>query len=276
MMILDQFLERARLRHEAKLVRDTAGATRDGGRFDHARGRLDVERERLFAQDVLAGFQRRQHVVQVCERRRRDRNGVKLASGEHFGARAKRVRNRSLGSVACGARRRRERDDLETRMRAQRRQVRRDAEPGPDDADADGIHVLVLLDGVDDGAFAILDYGDGLVARLTADATTSAQSYTCAVHGEDRTAVASGENIVELTLYAVDADETSELECKPSPYARYGAINANVPLLMELYDEFVNAIEGRPNALPAFAEALETQRVLEAVGYATPTLPAHA
>lgn len=125
---------------------------------------------------------------------------------------------------------------------------------------------------VDDGAFALLDYGDGLIARLTVDATTSAEGYTCAVHGEDRTAVASGPNIVELTLYAIDPEETSELQCTPSPYASFGSINGNVPLLMELYDEFVNAIEGRPNALPTFGEALETQRVLEAVGYSTPSL----
>jgi len=128
---------------------------------------------------------------------------------------------------------------------------------------------------VDDGAFALLDYGEGLVARLTADATTSAEGYTCAIHGEDRTAVASGPNIAELTLFAIDPEETSELDCKPSPYAGYAAINGNVPLLMELYDEFVNAIEKRPNVLPTFEEALETQRVLEAVGYATPTLPRH-
>lgn len=126
---------------------------------------------------------------------------------------------------------------------------------------------------VDDGAFALLDFGDGLVGRLAADATTSAEGYTCAVHGEDRTAVASGPNIVELTLFSIDSEETSELQCKPSPYASFGSINGNVPLLMELYDEFLNAIDGRPNALPAFEEALATQRVLEAIGYATQTLP---
>jgi hypothetical protein len=43
---------------------------------------------------------------------------------------------------------------------------------------------------------------------------------------------------------------------------------------MELYDEFVKKIEGEPNTLPTFEEALATQRVLESIGYATPTLPA--
>jgi predicted dehydrogenase len=122
---------------------------------------------------------------------------------------------------------------------------------------------------VDDGAFALLDYAEGLVGRLTADGTTVSEGYTCAIHGEERTAVASGPNITELTLYTIEDGETSELECKPSPYAKYAGVNANVPLLMELYDEFVKAIEGKPNALPTFAEALVTQKVLAAVGYST-------
>lgn len=120
---------------------------------------------------------------------------------------------------------------------------------------------------VDDGAFALIDYGEGLIARLTADATTSVDGYTCAVHGEDRTAVASGPNLTDLTLFTIDANETSELECKPSPYAKFASINANVPLLMELYDEFVKQIEGEANVLPTFREALATQSVLRALGY---------
>jgi predicted dehydrogenase len=39
---------------------------------------------------------------------------------------------------------------------------------------------------------------------------------------------------------------------------------------MELYDEFVKAIEGQPNALPTFEDAVATQRVLAAVGYGSP------
>ncbi|HEY1975472.1 MAG TPA: Gfo/Idh/MocA family oxidoreductase [Candidatus Baltobacteraceae bacterium] len=120
---------------------------------------------------------------------------------------------------------------------------------------------------VDDGAFALLDYGDGLIARLTVDGTTAAEGYTCALHGEDRSAVASGSSMIELQLFTVEKDETSELDCKPSPYAKLSTINGNVPLLMELYDEFVKAIEGQPNALPTFEDAVATQRVLKAVGY---------
>ena len=119
----------------------------------------------------------------------------------------------------------------------------------------------------DDGGFALLDYGNGLVARIAADAAAAVESYTCAVHGEKRTAVASGPNIVTLALYTADGEETAELECRPSPYNAFAKINANVPLLMELYDEFVKAIEGRPNALPSFEEALATQEALAAIGY---------
>jgi predicted dehydrogenase len=120
---------------------------------------------------------------------------------------------------------------------------------------------------VDDGAFALLDYGDGLVARLTADGTAAVESYTCAAHGELRTAVASGPGITDLELYTVDRDQTDELECAPSRYQAFAHINGNVPPLMELYDELVNKIEGRPNALPSFEDALATQESLAAIGY---------
>jgi predicted dehydrogenase len=119
----------------------------------------------------------------------------------------------------------------------------------------------------DDGAFALMDYGDGLVARVSADDTTAVNSYTCAVHAENRTAVASGEHLTGMTLYSIDGEETNELQCKPSPYARYANINSSVPLLMELYDEFVKKIEGQPNELPTFDEALVTQEVLASIGY---------
>jgi predicted dehydrogenase len=122
---------------------------------------------------------------------------------------------------------------------------------------------------VDDGAFALLDYGNGFVARLTADGTTAVESYTCALHGEKRTAVASGPWMTELALYTVDSDETNELTCKPSRYNEYESLGPNVPPLMELYDELLEKIEGKPNALPSFEEALVTQKALAAIGYGT-------
>jgi len=124
---------------------------------------------------------------------------------------------------------------------------------------------------VDDGCFALLDYGDGLVARLTTDATCAVESFTFAVHAENRTAVASGPGAMDNTLYSVDADETNELQCKPSPYAKFGAVLPNVPYLMELYDEFIKQIETGTSALPTFQDGLETQRVLAAIGYSFPS-----
>ncbi len=120
---------------------------------------------------------------------------------------------------------------------------------------------------VDDGAFALVDYGDGLVARLTVDATTAQNSFTLAVHAENRTAVESGKSATETTLYSIDADETSELQCKASPYAHLTSVQPNVPYLMELYDNFAAAIGGAPHSLPSFAEAVETQKVLAAIGF---------
>jgi predicted dehydrogenase len=124
---------------------------------------------------------------------------------------------------------------------------------------------------VDDGAFALLDYGDGLIGRLSVDAATAVESFTLAVHGENRTAVASGKTIDAMTLFSIDDEETNELECKPSAYAKFSSINGNVPLLMELYDEWIKQIETGTSALPTFEEGLETQRVLAAIGYSTPT-----
>jgi predicted dehydrogenase len=120
---------------------------------------------------------------------------------------------------------------------------------------------------VDDGAFALAEYGDGIVARLCIDGTTAVDGYTCAVHAENRSAVASGANIAELSLFSIDNEETNELECRATPYAQYLSVNANVPLLIELYDQFALAIDGNPNELPTFEQALVTQRALAEIGY---------
>ncbi|MGC1380793.1 MAG: Gfo/Idh/MocA family oxidoreductase [Candidatus Baltobacteraceae bacterium] len=124
-----------------------------------------------------------------------------------------------------------------------------------------------FVSSADDGAFALIDYGEGLVARLCADATVAVDGFTCAAHGDRRTAVASGANIVDVMLYATDAEGTDELECAPSPYAAFAGVNGNVPLLMELYDQLVKRIEGTPSALPTFEEGVATQAALAAIGY---------
>lgn len=120
---------------------------------------------------------------------------------------------------------------------------------------------------VDDGCWALIDYGDGLVARVSLDATTPVESFTLAAHGENRTAVASGTDFDDMRLFSVDEEETSELDVMPSPYARFSSVDRHVPFVMELLDEFVKQIETGNSAVPTFAEAVATQRVLASIGY---------
>ena len=122
---------------------------------------------------------------------------------------------------------------------------------------------------VDDGCWALIDYGNGLVARVTVDATTPVESFTLAAHGENRTAVASGTDFDDMRLFSVDEEETSELDVKPSPYARFASVDKHVPFIMDLLDEFAKQIETGSSAVPTFAEAVATQRVLESIGYNT-------
>jgi predicted dehydrogenase len=123
---------------------------------------------------------------------------------------------------------------------------------------------------VDDGAFALVDYGDGLVGRITVDGTRAVESATLGVHGETRTAVASGPNMLECAMFVVDEDETSELGLKPDAHANLASAHPNLPPFVALLDEFAKAIDGEPADLPTFADALGTQRVLAAVGYGAP------
>jgi predicted dehydrogenase len=120
---------------------------------------------------------------------------------------------------------------------------------------------------VDDGAFGLLDFGDGLVARVAVDATHAVDSSLLAVHGETLTAVASGSNIIESRLFTVDADETAELELAPDKHANLAAVQGNLPAFVSLLDEFAAAIDGEPATYPNFADGLATQRVLAAIGY---------
>ena len=120
---------------------------------------------------------------------------------------------------------------------------------------------------VDDGCWALLDYGEGLVARVSVDATTSVESFTLAAHAENRTAVARGTGFADMRLFSVDAEETHELDVKPSPHARFSSVDKHVPYVMDLLDEFVKQIRTGTSAVPTFAEAVETQRVLASIGY---------
>lgn len=120
---------------------------------------------------------------------------------------------------------------------------------------------------VDDGCWALIDYGNGLIARVGVDATTPVESFTLAAHGENRTAVASGSDFDDMRLFSVDAEETSELDVKSSPYERFASVDRHVPFIMELLDEFAKQIRTGQSAVPTFEEAVATQRVLASIGY---------
>jgi predicted dehydrogenase len=120
---------------------------------------------------------------------------------------------------------------------------------------------------VADGVFAVLDYGDGLVSRISVDATLSMNQATIGLHAESRTAVASGDWLTTMSLFAIEPDEQSELELRPSPYAKFASIHANVPPFLSLLDDFAQRIENGGGNAPTFAEGLATQRVLLACGY---------
>jgi predicted dehydrogenase len=118
-----------------------------------------------------------------------------------------------------------------------------------------------------DGAFATIDYGDGLIATVTADGTRAVESATIAVHGETRTAVASGPNGIDLTTFVVDDDETSELGLTPQPHANLAIAHPNLPAFVTLLDDFVRALDGGDSGIPTFGDGLATQRILAAIGY---------
>lgn len=123
---------------------------------------------------------------------------------------------------------------------------------------------------VDDGAFALLDYGDGLVGRVAVDGTRPVDSAVLSVHGETRAAVASGPTIVDTNMFVVDDDETAELELVADLHEKLGAAHPNLPPFVGLLDQFARAIAGEPAALPTFADGVATQRVLAAIGYDAP------
>jgi predicted dehydrogenase len=118
-----------------------------------------------------------------------------------------------------------------------------------------------------DAAFALLDYGDGLVARVTADSTTSMNQTTIALHSETVSFVASGESLIDMRLFSVEPQEQSEFELSSSPYARYASVAPNFPPFLSLLDDFAQRIATGGGETPTFADGLATQRVLAAIGY---------
>ncbi len=123
---------------------------------------------------------------------------------------------------------------------------------------------------VADGAFAYIDYGDGLVGRVSNDSTVVVDSSTVAVHGETRSAVASGTSLGDLRVYTIAPDEQDELEIAPSPHAKHANVHGNLPFFLALLDAFAERIDLGTPGVPTFADGLVVQRQLEAIGYGRP------
>jgi predicted dehydrogenase len=120
---------------------------------------------------------------------------------------------------------------------------------------------------VADGAFVTIDYGDAIIATVSVDFTRIVESYVLAIHGETRTAIASGENLLDVATFVIDAEEEAELELRPQEHANLRTAHANLPAFVTLLDAFASAIDGKDAELPTFAEALNTQRVLASIGF---------
>ncbi len=120
---------------------------------------------------------------------------------------------------------------------------------------------------VADGCFALADLGAGLAARMTVDGTVSITQSTIALHGETRTAVATGAQLTNMTLFVVDGDASNEYELKESPYEKYRTVWPSVPQFMSLLDDFAERIATGGGNAPTFADGVAVQRILKTIGY---------
>jgi len=122
---------------------------------------------------------------------------------------------------------------------------------------------------VADGAFAYVDYGNGLVARCGNDSTTVIDSVQTAAHGEGQSAVANGTWFTDLTLTIVSDERPHEHAVQPSPYDAYGSEIPNISLFLSLLDALQQKIRQGIAGVPSFADGLVVQRQLAAIGYPT-------
>ena len=136
-------------------------------------------------------------------------------------------------------------------------------------SDADGQFTSTVAD----GAFAYVDYGEGLIARVSNDSTTVVSSTTVALHGERRSAVASGTFFNDLALFAISDDEQDELGVAEAQHARHAIVHPNLPFFLDLLDAFAERIDLGTPGVPTFADGLLVQRELAAIGYGAPSSP---
>lgn len=117
-----------------------------------------------------------------------------------------------------------------------------------------------------DGAFAIADFGDGLIGRITVDGTTATEAVRIILYGEKATAKAAGTNLADFTVTIDDGSGAREVTQEPLLHAGADP-HPSVVLFLGLLDDFALQIAGKPHHTPTFADGLAAQRVLAAIGY---------
>ena len=118
-----------------------------------------------------------------------------------------------------------------------------------------------------DGAFAIVDLGDGLVGKIGADGTRSANRCTYALAGETCRVVAEGPDLLDMKIVLHDAQHAIAIPPDPARHPEASEARPNVRLFLSLLDEFARLIGGHDHQCPTFADGLAAQRVLDAIGY---------
>jgi predicted dehydrogenase len=118
-----------------------------------------------------------------------------------------------------------------------------------------------------DGAFALLDLGDGLAARLIVDGTTPVEQTAITLVGETRMAIAAGPSLYELPVVLHEGESTRTIPGAPLDYPQHAEQRPNVVAILSLLDDFARQIAGKPHAGPTFAAGLAVQRSLAAIGY---------
>jgi predicted dehydrogenase len=118
-----------------------------------------------------------------------------------------------------------------------------------------------------DGAFAIVDLGDGLVGRISADGTRSLNRCVYALAGETFRLVATGADMLDLKIVLHDAAHAVEIPADPARHPEAADVRPNVRLFLSLLDEFARLVGGHDHHCPTFADGLAVQRVLDAIGY---------
>jgi predicted dehydrogenase len=118
-----------------------------------------------------------------------------------------------------------------------------------------------------DGAFALEDLGEGLVARVSVDATAAGEFSRVELRGETLTAIATGPALNDLTITVDDGSGPQPLALEPPLYTEPAGTPPNVLLFLGLLDDFARRIAGEKAPGATFADGLASQRVLDAIGY---------